>query len=112
MVLKKAHNVVLLLCTGFCTGQEFALEVTPAFNRLLRVADTDEDRKITVEDQQEAFFWLENIHGDSIKLHSTYHLSNLLQELVLAKNNGKDSVKDYGATGRTHLQENKEGILG
>lgn len=93
MVLRKAHILILLLCTCFGTAQEFDLEVEPAFDELLSVADTDGDRKITVEDEQDAFFWLGNIHGDSVKLQSAYHLSNLLQELALANSNGRDSVK-------------------
>lgn len=77
---------------GFAQVPEFVLEVDGNMQRLLKTADTDGDRKITVEDEPKGPFWLLSTDLDSVKLENTYYLSNLLQELALADLQGKDSL--------------------
>lgn len=77
---------------GFAQVPEFVLEVDLNMQQLLMTADTDGDRKITIEDEPKSPFWLLSKDQDSVKLDKTYYLSNLLQELALADLQGKDSL--------------------
>ncbi len=58
-------------------------------NKLLQAEDTDQDNKITVEDSGPKEFKFE-LNGNQITVKGTYNLSNLLQELVLLKNEKKE----------------------
>ncbi len=86
---------LLLLISIPATGQTptVELEVEKTMQRLLQVADTDNDKKITVEDTPKRPFWIETEKGDSLKLEEDeiYYLSNLLQELALALQEGQNS---------------------
>ena len=55
---------------------------------LLKLEDTDGDKKITIEDKGQKKFILNSIDGSRIEINGTYYLSNLLQELVLKKETG------------------------
>lgn len=93
--MKKVCFLITLLFyanSSVAQSYEFNLEVKPAFTRLISVADTDGDKKITVEDKN-VVFWLQDSMGDSIKIQEPYYLSNLLQELALAEKKGEDSLK-------------------
>lgn len=50
--------------------------------------DTDQDKKITIEDTADKVFVVKMKDGNEVSIESTYHLSNLLQELARAKNEG------------------------
>lgn len=92
---KEAFTLLLLVFSIISSAQtpEFVLEVKPEMRRLLLVADTDQDKKITVEDSPEKPFLTATKSGDSVAIHEIYYLSNLLQELALAQNRGKDSLE-------------------
>lgn len=95
MKLKRIFlSIFLISCVNLCFPQEkkFKVAVEPTFQELLAVADTDNDKKITIEDDQNVLFWLYSISGDSVKLKKTYFLSNLLQELSVARKDKKDSI--------------------
>ncbi|NNM22877.1 MAG: trehalase [Flavobacteriaceae bacterium] len=64
------------------------LEIDNTLNRLLLQEDTDGDKKITVEDQGPGSFELISTSGEKHVVSGTYSLSNLLQELVLARDSG------------------------
>ena len=66
----------------------FKLEIEKTLEALLLQEDTDGDKKITKEDKGPKSFPIESNDGKSYTIEGTYHLSNLLQELALAKNNG------------------------
>lgn len=70
----------------------FKLEIAQSLEQLLLQEDTDGDKKITVEDTGPKRFELTSISGETQVISGTYQLSNLLQELVLAKNEGHTSV--------------------
>ena len=65
----------------------------PTLDSLLTEEDTDNDNKITIEDHHvprtnrgDKQFWLSTTGGRRIEIVGTYYLSNLLQELSLARN--------------------------
>ncbi|WP_431156596.1 trehalase family glycosidase [Winogradskyella poriferorum] len=66
------------------------LNIEETIDRLLEQEDTDGDKKITIEDKGPKSFELLSDSGDSITINGTYQLSNLLQELVIQKQEGKD----------------------
>jgi alpha,alpha-trehalase len=79
-----------------------AHNITPAtgeMERLLRVADRDGDKKITVNDHPDVFELREK-NGDAIKVRGVYQLSNLLQEMKLAEKEGRRDIDP------TRLEEN------
>jgi alpha,alpha-trehalase len=67
---------------------KFYLNILQTLETLLLQEDTDGDKKITKEDQGPKSFALTATDGTEHVIKGTYHLSNLLQELALAKNNG------------------------
>lgn len=67
----------------------FKFEINATLQSLLKQEDTDGDKKITIEDQGPKFFSINSITGEDYNVQGTYHLSNLLQELVISKNEGK-----------------------
>lgn len=88
----------ILVCLFFISAsavsqqKEFTLDVESTFQRLVQEVDTDKDRKITIEDRQDPDFWLTDVTGDTVPIRETYHLSNLLQELAIAQNEGQDTL--------------------
>jgi len=79
----------------------FKLDIEATLKKLLAQEDTDNDKKITVEDQGPKSFTITSEDGHQHTLSGTYHLSNLLQELILAKENG-DTVASISLD---HLEE-------
>lgn len=65
--------------------------IQETLNRLLTQEDTDGDKKITIEDHGPKIFSLKAVNGEEYKIRGTYFLSNLLQELVIALNNGQET---------------------
>ncbi|MFI4913225.1 MAG: trehalase family glycosidase [Sedimentisphaeraceae bacterium JB056] len=91
----------MFVSTSLATERHFDAEKTIEVNieqskeNLLHEEDTDNDKKITVDD-----YFLEGKRGDkkfiltdtksfTYEINGTYYLSNLLQELTLAGNQGK-----------------------
>lgn len=67
----------------------FHVNIDDTLNRLLHQEDTDGDKKITIEDTGPKAFKILAVSGEDYVVKGTYHLSNLLQELVIAKNEGR-----------------------
>lgn len=67
---------------------QFKLSIENTLQRLLAQEDTDFDKKITKEDDGPKCFEIKSTTGKSFEVKGTYFLSNLLQELALAKNEG------------------------
>ena len=65
------------------------VNITTTLAALLAQEDTDGDKKITIEDKGPGRFVLED-DGASLEVVGTYQLSNLLQELVLARQAGME----------------------
>jgi len=66
----------------------FNLDIESTLSLLLNQEDTDGDKKITIEDKGPKAFKIISSEGIDYIVKGTYHLSNLLQELVIAKNEG------------------------
>ena len=71
----------------------FKLNIEDTLSCLLQQEDTDGDKKLTIEDKGPKAFEITSIKGKSYLVKGTYHLSNLLQELVISKNEGDDTAE-------------------
>ncbi|WP_299119965.1 alpha,alpha-trehalase [uncultured Winogradskyella sp.] len=71
----------------------FKLNIEDVLKRLLAQEDTDGDKKITIEDKGPKAFELISEDGNRVTIQGTYQLSNLLQELVIQKQNGKTTAE-------------------
>jgi len=69
---------------------QFKLHISKTLHALLQQEDTDADKKITIEDKGPKKFQIKSRDGDTYFVEGTYHLSNLLQELALEQQLGKD----------------------
>lgn len=70
----------------------FELHIQETITKLLQQEDTDGDTRITIEDQGIKAFELVDIQGKPYLVKGTYHLSNLLQELVWAQHQGQTTA--------------------
>jgi|FLOH01.1.fsa_nt_gi alpha,alpha-trehalase len=69
------------------------LNITHTLQKLLEQEDTDNDLKITIEDKGPKSFLLKDVvNSKEMLVEGTFYLSNLLQELVLAKENNSDII--------------------
>ncbi|MBE9489056.1 MAG: trehalase [Bacteroidetes bacterium] len=71
----------------------FHLNIAATLEILLLQEDTDDDKKITIEDKGPKAFELISNDAKPYTIKGTYYLSNLLQELVIAKNESKQIAK-------------------
>lgn len=71
---------------------EITVDVESNLNRLLKSEDTDNDKKITIDDKGPKRFLLEDVTGKIFEVCETFHLSVLLQELFLALEAGKSTA--------------------
>lgn len=71
----------------------FSLNIALTLNALLSQEDTDNDKRITVEDTGPRSFSIKSNSKIDYTVKGTYHLSNLMQELIYAKNKG-DTVAE------------------
>lgn len=73
---------------------EYMVEVDTTMKKLLEQEDTDHDNQISITDHGPKSIQLEllNGHGKTGEVRGTYMLSNLLQELALAKEQGLQHV--------------------
>jgi alpha,alpha-trehalase len=83
----------LFLLNAPVFAQEFQLETEKTMQRLLQQADTDGDKKVTVEDEPKMPFLIPRSQGDSVAIGEIYYLSNLLQELAIARGNDEDYLE-------------------
>ncbi len=96
MVSKKLFSALLIFCLflNFSVGaQELQLKVDETMPRLLQQADTDGDKKITIEDHPKRPFLIPYSGGDSLAIEEIYYLSNLLQELAIARGEEKQTLQ-------------------
>ncbi len=69
------------------------IPVEETFRRLLAQEDTDGDNQITVKDSGPKRFELPGGDGAAYAVEGTYPLSNLLQELALARDAGAEAIE-------------------
>jgi len=70
----------------------YKINIQHTLDALVAQEDTDGDKKITVEDEGPKRFVLSS-EDEEVQIIGTYHLSNLLQELVIAKNSGLEFLE-------------------
>ena len=94
-ILTKLLRFVVLLsfiaifsCTPSKDPEVLRVDIDETLYELENDEDTDKDKKITTEDTGDKQFEVKTLDGDRIQIESTYHLSNLLQELAIAKQKG------------------------
>jgi alpha,alpha-trehalase len=81
----------------------FLINIDKVFHELLLQEDTDKDKKITKDDNgPKKFALVDENTKQEIVIEGTYHLSNLLQELALLKENKVDK----GEIDLSRIQEN------
>lgn len=68
------------------------VNINEILHQLLLQEDTDGDKRITIEDKGPKEFSIVS-NGEKIVVQGTYALSNLLQELILAKERGHDFIE-------------------
>jgi alpha,alpha-trehalase len=87
-------SIIFLRCflDDAVIAQEFRLSTEETMKRLLKQVDTDGDNKITIEDEPKIPFLLSHSTGDTVAINEIYYLSNLLQELAIARSNGKETL--------------------
>ncbi len=97
---------VILFCAprlsggpGQTSAQVIRVEVRRTLDSLMAKEDTDGDRKITVDDPRvpgtargAKRFWILSLDSARYEVAGTYFLSNLLQELKLAGESGRDTA--------------------
>ena len=71
---------------------KFKLNINQTIQQLLDQEDTDSDKRITIDDKGPKRYILKSSTEEMV-VEGTYHLSNLLQELVLAKENHQDFIE-------------------
>ncbi|NNK18179.1 MAG: trehalase [Maribacter sp.] len=72
---------------------QFKLNIEKTLTALLQQEDTDNDKKITIEDSGPRSFLLKDIKSNNkIDIKGTFYLANLLQELILAKEKNADTI--------------------
>lgn len=70
----------------------FILPVEQTIYELLTGYDTDGDKKITIDDAPLTDYFMVSTTGDTVILRNTYYISNLLQELAIARDARKDDL--------------------
>jgi alpha,alpha-trehalase len=72
---------------------QFKLNISIVLKQLLEQEDTDGDKRITIEDSGPKTFLLKDHDGkNTVSIEGNYYLSNLLQELILAREDGNDTI--------------------
>lgn len=72
---------------------QLKINISKTLHELLSQEDTDGDKKITIEDNGPKSFVLKEAKGNKqITIEGTFHLANLLQELILAKEDIRSTI--------------------
>lgn len=96
-------SLLLLPKAGLAQADSLAasairVDVSGTVRRLLDEEDTDGDKKITIDDRfvgeglGDESFWVVDTRGRRYEIAGTYRLSNLLQELTLQREAGRDTA--------------------
>jgi alpha,alpha-trehalase len=90
--LYAAVLIILGVFSAVAQRESYSVPVAPTLDSLLADEDTDHDNKITIEDHHIAGtnrgdqqFWFFTTDNRRVEVVGTYYLSNLLQELSLAR---------------------------
>ncbi|TRW27500.1 trehalase [Flavobacterium zepuense] len=95
LLITVISGTMLMSCSNkFIESQiVFELPVEATMHDLLVGFDTDGDKRITKDDAPpNKDYFLLSTKGDTVILRNTYYISNLLQELAIAKNANNESL--------------------
>ncbi len=84
---------LMLSCEKDSNPEILKLKVSETLAALEKDEDTDKDKKITKDDTADKVFIAKTVDGHEVEVKTTYHLSNLLQELAIAKTAGLEIVE-------------------
>jgi alpha,alpha-trehalase len=105
MLVHVLHTLVFALVIGEVSAAQGhaplpTVHIKTTLERLLTDEDTDGDLRITIDDPHvigtdrgDKRFWISPGSASPFEIAGTYYLSNLLQELKLAEESGKESVQ-------------------
>ena len=102
LVLSPLFLWIVFFCQVHAQGtdKEIPVRVSAVFDSLLYEEDTDGDKNITIDDPHltgthrgDKRFWLTDVRGKPYEIAGHYFLSNLLQELSLARLGGSDTAR-------------------
>ncbi|RRO24315.1 trehalase family glycosidase [Flavobacteriaceae bacterium 14752] len=89
--------LILILISISCQNKEtpsvLKVDVEQTLSALEQDEDSDKDKKITKEDTADKSFVVKTTDDHEVLIESTYYLSNLLQELAMAKNDRLEVVE-------------------
>lgn len=68
------------------------VDIEKSLKSLLAEEDTDNNKQITIDDTGDKRFYLTDTNNKKYEVEGTYPLSNLLQELAIARDAGKDTL--------------------
>ena len=98
MLLTSSH-VALCQSEGAYGHITVRVLVRPTLDSLIAKEDTDHDKRITIDDPHitgtdkgNRRFWMEALDGKKYEVDETYYLANLLEDLKLAEDEGKDTL--------------------
>ena len=109
LILATIAATLFLLKPGFAQSADEHLTsievlVKPTLDSLIAKEDTDHDKRITIDDPHipdtdlgNRRFWLTALDGHRYEVDETYYLANLLENLKLAEDEGKDTLTLSGA---------------
>ncbi len=87
-ILMAGFFCFMLSCKKESIPEVLKLNVEQTLSALEKDEDTDKDKKITKDDTADKVFVAKTIDGQEVEIRTTYYLSNLLQELAIAKTEG------------------------
>jgi len=102
LVLSPLFLWIVFFCQVHAQGtdKEISVRVSAVFDSLLYEEDTDGDKNITIDDPHltgthrgDKRFWFTDVRGKPYEIAGHYFLSNLLQELSLARLGGSDTAR-------------------
>ncbi len=109
LILATIAATLFLLKPGFAQSADEHLTsievlVKPTLDSLIAKEDTDHDKRITIDDPHipdtdlgNRRFWLTALDGHRYEVDETYYLANLLENLKLAEDEGKETLTLSGA---------------
>ncbi len=105
-----AATTMIFISTGYCQERnsrglnEIEVLVKPTLDSLIAKEDTDHDKRITIDDPHipdtdrgNRRFWITALDGREYEVDETYYLANLLEDLKLAEDEGKETIVLDGA---------------
>ncbi len=99
LVLLTSSHAALCQSEGVYGHTTVRVLVRPTLDSLIAKEDTDHDKRITIDDPHipgtdkgNRRFWMDALDGKKYEVDETYYLANLLEDLKLAEDEGRDTL--------------------